>query len=211
MDLDATVINVNYRLAPEHKLPCAIDDCYAAVKWTIAKADELGINPNKIITMGESGGGYLVSAVSMRLGEANEGNLIKFGCHLQPMVTNNCFVATDVDDMMKAFLGVNTDIYEALCENFEEIKAGDYTDKWIFPSLIDDELCKKCPPAVILSCEFDTCLIGANETADVYRRNNNLLVYGRQRGSHHAHHYNPLHCRTDSWHKALADICSKYL
>ena len=95
VELDTTVINVNYRLAPEHKIPCGIDDCYASVKWAIAKADELGINPNKIATMGESGGGYLVAAVGMRLAEANEGNLIKFGAQLIPMVTNEPFVVPE--------------------------------------------------------------------------------------------------------------------
>ena len=78
VDYDATVINVNYRLAPEHKIPCGIDDSYAAVKWVIEKASELGIDSNRIATIGESGGGFMVAGASMRLGEANEADLIKF-------------------------------------------------------------------------------------------------------------------------------------
>src|SRR5438105_3728648 len=38
------VINVEYRLAPEHRFPVAPHDCFAALQWTIAHADELGID-----------------------------------------------------------------------------------------------------------------------------------------------------------------------
>ena len=54
------------------------------MKWAIAKANELGINANKIATIGDSGGGLIVAGVSMRLGEANEGSLIRFGAQLIP-------------------------------------------------------------------------------------------------------------------------------
>ena len=95
VDYGATIINVNYRLAPEHKAPCGIDDCYAAVKWVIAKADYLGIDKKKIVTMGESGGGYICAGVSMRLAEANEGSLIKFAAQIMPMVTNRLFITPE--------------------------------------------------------------------------------------------------------------------
>ena len=206
VDYDATIISVNYRLAPEHKIPCGIDDSYAAVKWTIAKAHEIGINPNKIATIGESGGSLIVAGVSMRLGEADEGHLIKFGAQLIPMVSNKLLLAPEsqLDEMALVGKGILVDVYEALCDNYLVLEAGNFTDKWLFPVCIEDELCKKCPPAVIFTAEFDTCLQGAKDTAEVYRRNNNLLVYGSIRGSHHTYHYNPLHVRTNAWHKAFA-------
>ena len=105
---------------------------------------------------------------------------------------------------------MENDIHRALSGNYEELEAGGFTDKWIFPMCIDDELCKKCPPAVVLTSEYDHCLQGAKETAEIYRRNDNLLVFGSNRGSHHFHYSNPLHIRSDSWHKALAKICRKY-
>ena len=71
-------MNVDYRLAPEHKAPCGIDDSYAAVKWVIANAERLGIDANRIALMGESGGGYITGGVSMRLAEADESHLVKF-------------------------------------------------------------------------------------------------------------------------------------
>lgn len=212
VDFDATIINVNYRLAPEHKVPCGIDDGYASVKWAIAKASELGIDPNRIATIGESGGGYIVGGVSMRLGERNEGGLIKFGFHLIPMVTNAILLKPDseLDEMGHMMKAMSKEIYEALGD-YSALEAKNFNDKWTFTMCLDDDLCKKCPPAVVLTGEFDDCLIGAKETAEIYRRNNNLLVYGSQRGSHHGHYFNPKHCRTDAWQKAVTEICKKYL
>ena len=83
-----TVVNVDYRLAPEHKIPCGIDDGYAAVKWVIANAEKLGIDGSRIALMGESGGGLITGGVSMRLAEANEGHLVRFQAQVIPMTTN---------------------------------------------------------------------------------------------------------------------------
>jgi len=120
VDYDATVINVNYRLAPEHKMPCGIDDCYAALKWVIAKSDYLGINKNKIVTMGESGGGYICAGVSMRLAEANEGKLIKFSAQIIPMVSNRLFITPDSElaEQEVMFKTVNKEVYMALVPNY---------------------------------------------------------------------------------------------
>ena len=76
--------------------------------------------------------------------------------------------------MNKAFA---RELFDAL-SSWEALEAGNFTDKWIFPMCIDDELCKKCPPAVVITGEFDDCKTGAYETAEIYRRNKNLLVFG---------------------------------
>jgi acetyl esterase len=64
---EMTVVNVCYRLAPEAKAPEGINDGYAATKWVIQNAKDLGINPERIAIGGESGGGYITAGVAMRL------------------------------------------------------------------------------------------------------------------------------------------------
>merc|ERR1712025_71634 len=77
---------------------------------------------------------------------------------------------------------------------------------WVFPALISDDLCRKCPPAFILTCEFDIELRGSKETATVYRRNRNLIGIGIVKGSDHGHYLCHKHPRTDAWYKAFADV-----
>ncbi len=59
------VISVDYRLAPEHRFPIPLQDCYDALVWCQQNAAMLNINADKIIVGGDSAGGNLAAAVSL--------------------------------------------------------------------------------------------------------------------------------------------------
>src|SRR5262245_52523058 len=61
------VASVDYRLAPEHKYPVAVDDSLAATRWVAQHASSLGIDPTKIAVGGDSAGGNPAAAVSLMI------------------------------------------------------------------------------------------------------------------------------------------------
>ncbi|MGW6731036.1 alpha/beta hydrolase [Streptomyces sp. NPDC055013] len=64
-ELDAVVVSVEYRLAPEHPYPAQIEDVYAGLEWTAKHAVELGGDPQRIVVAGASAGGGLSAALAL--------------------------------------------------------------------------------------------------------------------------------------------------
>ncbi|MCB2214248.1 alpha/beta hydrolase [bacterium] len=71
-ELGITVASVDYRLAPRHPFPAALDDAYAALQWLAARADALDLDPERIAVGGASAGGGLAAALAQLARDRSE-------------------------------------------------------------------------------------------------------------------------------------------
>ncbi|KAA2252880.1 alpha/beta hydrolase [Solihabitans fulvus] len=102
-EVGAVVVNVHYRLAPEHRFPAGIEDCYAALRWLADNAATLGVDPTRIGVAGASAGGCLTAALAL-LARDRGGPAIAHQCLLIPVLDDQVDAAiTDRFDDPRIF------------------------------------------------------------------------------------------------------------
>ena len=92
-DLGVVAVSPDYRLAPEHPFPAAIDDCMATLTWMRLNADELGIDRDRIAVVGASAGGGLAAAVVQR--SYDEGIPLRAQVLVYPMLDDRTALRED--------------------------------------------------------------------------------------------------------------------
>ncbi len=92
VNLGCMIVSVAYRLAPETRFPGAVEDCYAALRWLVANAAELGVDPERIGVMGESAGGGLAAAFALLVRDRSEYSLA-FQHLIYPMIDDRTCIA----------------------------------------------------------------------------------------------------------------------
>lgn len=70
------VLNVDYRLAPEHPFPAAADDAYAVTSWAAVNSLQLGIDAGDLVVAGSSAGGNLAAVMAMRARESATADIV---------------------------------------------------------------------------------------------------------------------------------------
>jgi acetyl esterase len=142
-------IAVSYRLAPEHKFPAAVEDCYQGVSWVAAHAGELGIDKERIAVGGDSSGGNLAAAAALLAKERGGPRLIH-----QLLVYPNTDAAADTESMRE--------ITDELFFNIKSVKwywgmylnsAEDAANPLASPLRAAD--LSGMPPATVITAEFD--------------------------------------------------------
>jgi acetyl esterase len=84
------VVSVEYRLAPEHPYPAGLDDCESVTRWALDNASHFDLSSSAVVVAGESAGGNLATAVSLRLRDAGNralaGQVLVYPCTDGPAV-----------------------------------------------------------------------------------------------------------------------------
>jgi acetyl esterase/lipase len=144
------VVSVDYRLAPEHKFPAAVEDADAAVRWVAAHAVEISADPTRIAVGGDSAGGNLAAVVSLL---ARDRGGPRLACQLL------VYPVTDHYDAGMPSYETNADGYYLTRDNMiwfiEQYLAAehDHTNPLFAPLRAPD--LRGLPPALIMTAEFD--------------------------------------------------------
>src|SRR5262245_2275222 len=154
------VVSVEYRLAPEHPFPAALDDAIAATAWACTHAAELGAAPGPVVICGESAGGNL-AAVSCLAARSDPRLAIRHQVLLQPVVD---FALTSASIAMKPTecLVPRDDLawyYRTYVGGEHDMK-----DPRVSPLYAPD--LSALPPTLIIAAEYDTLRDEAKAYAD---------------------------------------------
>jgi acetyl esterase len=143
------VIAVDYRLAPEHKFPAAVDDAYAALTWIEAHAAELGVDANRLAVGGDSAGGCLAAVVS-QIAKEKAGPKIAFQMLLFPVTQ----IGSDTRSMRENASGffLEKATLDWFFGHYLE-KGADTNDARMSPLLATD--LSGLPPAYVMVAGFD--------------------------------------------------------
>ena len=142
------VVSVDYRLAPEHQAPAALDDCVAALVWTVENFELLGVDASKVAVGGDSAGGNLAALVCQRVRD-EFGPDIDFQLLVYPVIDltqSHPSMEENADgffltkDAMTWFVG-------------HYLGAGDPKDASVSPLYADD--LSGLPPALVITAEYD--------------------------------------------------------
>ncbi|MEI2779256.1 MAG: alpha/beta hydrolase [Tetrasphaera sp.] len=142
------VLNVGYRLAPEHRFPAAVTDAVAAFRWAHEHAHDLGIDPERIAVGGDSAGGNLASVVAQVTNR--EGGPMPSFQLLGVPVTQMAAPTRSREQFATGYFltKANMDWYEA-----HYLGEADPTDVRASPLLADD--LAGLPPAYVAVAGFD--------------------------------------------------------
>jgi acetyl esterase/lipase len=97
---ECTVISVDYRLAPEHPFPAALDDAAAVLDWAVDNAERLDVDTDRLAVAGSSAGGALAAGLAQR-----EGSRFLFQLLHQPVLDDRPTPSTDEFDSTPGFDG----------------------------------------------------------------------------------------------------------
>jgi acetyl esterase len=146
---ECVVISVDYRLAPEHKFPAALEDAYAAIQWVVFHATELHINPTRIAVAGDSAGGNLAAAVTLMARDRGELDLA-YQLLIYPVIQNNF----NTESYLKYASGFGL-MRDDMIWFWNHYLADEADGKNPYASPILAENLSNLPPALIITAECD--------------------------------------------------------
>jgi acetyl esterase len=151
-EAECVVVSVDYRLAPEHKFPAGLDDCFHAVVWVAENARGLGVVPGRLAVGGASSGGALAAGVALRARD-QAGPLLSFQLLIYPVLDPRMETAS-----MAEFTDApiwNADNNRVMWSYYLPVSGDGRPLQYASPAQADSY--EGLPPAMIAAAELD-CL-----------------------------------------------------
>jgi acetyl esterase len=158
------VLSVDYRRAPEHKAPAAVEDAYAAYRWALEHTAELGADTARVAVGGDSAGGNLAAVVAQQA--RNEDMPLPA---LQLLIypwTNPSGQTRSQTLFAEGYFLTKRDI-DWFRDHYLDGASVDATDPRVSPLLADD--LSGLPPALVLTAGFDPLRDEGNQYAEAMR------------------------------------------
>lgn len=199
----AVVVSVDYRLAPLHPFPAAVEDSYAALVWAAEHADVLGADGQRIGVMGDSAGGNL-AAVMCLLARDRSGPQILHQALVYPALDLSLAAQAERPDVASPIL--STADLEAYRKHYfygHRPEAAD--DPLASPILAEDH--QGLPPALIQVAENDPLREDGQRYAEVLRAAGVPVRFTEYARMPHGFLAFPRFCRAAPY--ALAELCEE--
>ena len=194
--LSAVVVSVEYRLAPEHRFPAAIEDCQDALSFLADHGSELDVDGTRVIVAGDSGGGNLAAALAY------------WDAHHQRRLVQQLLIYPGLDLTMSSpsysedrSRLLTRDVLAKTVEHYLGPDA-DVKDPLVSPLLADS--LDGLPPAVILTGEHDPLCDDGRLYAERLREAGIPVAYRNYTTMGHGFFSTPRLCRESG--QALDDL-----
>jgi acetyl esterase len=144
----AVVVSVDYRLAPEHQFPAAVEDCWAALEWVAANAADVGGDPTRLAVGGDSAGGNLAAVIAEEARQSG-GPALRHQLLVYP-ATDLTFSLPSIDTNGDGYLLTKKSMHWFVDHYLGD---ADPKDSRVSPVYADD--LSGVAPATVLTAEFD--------------------------------------------------------
>ena len=148
-DVGCVVVSIDYHLAPEHKFPIPVEDCYTATTWVVEHADELAVDPERVAVGGSSSGGNLAAAVCL-MARDRGGPLLSFQLLVSPALDRN-FETPSYHQNSDGY-GLTRDTVSWFWDLYLS-EPSDASNPYAAPTQAKD--LSGLPPALVITAEYD--------------------------------------------------------
>ncbi len=195
------VVSVEYRQAPEHMFPAAVDDCYAATQWAATHAASFNGDGRRIAVAGDSAGGTLATVVCL-LARDQDGPTLAYQVLITPATDYYNLTLPSYRDNASGY-GMDTADMIWLMDLYLPPDV-DRDDPRAFPLRAKD--LTGLPPAMVITAEFDTLRDDGDLYAARLQEAGVSVIWARYEGM--IHNFPLAYAVLDRGEQAVADIAS---